>query len=302
MNNNNAIKDTREEIFTVIRVNRKHNGDIYLKCKVHTGAQSNVLPIHLFRVLYPELINAEGMPRDSALQKNKVILTAYGGAEITQFGTISIPCQHKGKRFNCIFYVTETVGSTILGLKACRALDLVSLHCALETKMGHSNKVTRDDIQRPKKAEVQPVKIIKSADQADTSTQQGNQSRSYIKSSIPISSRPRIKDKEHLIEMYPECFDGSVGCFEDYTYHITLDPNVKPVVHAPRRVPLELVEKLNLELAEMEKDGVIEKVTKPTAWVKPNGRLRLCLDPKDLNEEICETTTQHSLLRRSSQS
>ena len=90
----------------------------------------------------------------------------------------------------------------MVGLKACRALDLVSLHCALETKMGHSNKVTRDDIQRPKKTEVQPVKIIKSADQADISTQQHrSQSRSYIKPSVPISSRPRIKDKEHLMDV-----------------------------------------------------------------------------------------------------
>jgi hypothetical protein len=43
----------------------------------------------------------------------------------------------------------------------------------------------------------------------------------------------------------------------------------------------------------MEKNGVIEKVTKSTDWVnyivireKPNGRLCLCLDPKDLNEAI----------------
>lgn len=86
--------------------------------------------------------------------------------------------------------------------------------------------------------------------------------------------------------MYPECF-------EYYTYHITLDPKVQPVVHAPRRVPLELIDKLNCELAEIGKDGVIEKVTKPTDWVNslvirenPNGRLCLCLDPKDLNEAI----------------
>ncbi|CAB4002393.1 Hypothetical predicted protein, partial [Paramuricea clavata] len=230
-----------------------------------TGAQSNVLPIHLFRVLYPELINAEGMPRDGAPQRSDVILTAYGGSEITQFGKILIPCQHKRGKFNCIFYITDAVGPAILGIKACRALELVSLHCALETKSVSS-------------------KDNKSAT---------NRSRNYIKPSVPITSRPRIKDKEHLIEMYPECFDGSVGCFEDYTYHITLDPKVQPVVHAPRRVPLELVDKLNFELNEMEKNGVIEKVTKPTDWVnsivireKPNGRLRLCLDPKDLNEAI----------------
>ena len=43
----------------------------------------------------------------------------------------------------------------------------------------------------------------------------------------------------------------------------------------------------------MEDKSVITKVTKPTNWVnslvireKDNGRLRLCLDPKDLNEAI----------------
>jgi hypothetical protein len=130
----NLNNTTSEEIFTTLRVNRKNNGDINLKCKVDTGAQSNVLPIHLFRVLYPELINAEGMPRDGALQRSDVILTAYGGSEITQFGKILIPCQHKRGKFNCIFYVTDAVGPAILGIKACRALELVSLHCALETK------------------------------------------------------------------------------------------------------------------------------------------------------------------------
>ena len=281
---------TREEIFTTLRVNHKNNGDINLKCKVDTGAQSNVLPINLFCVLYPELINAEGMPRDGALQRSDVILTAYGGSEITQFGKILIPCQHKRGKFNCIFYITDAVGPAILGIKACRALELVSLHCALETKSVQEKNVSRDVAQGSSEEEVKPSKSVRFADQAKIINQQQNRSRSYIKPSVPITSHPRIKDKERLIEMYPECFDGSVGCFEDYTYHITLDPKVKPVVHAPRRVPLELVDKLNFELNEMEKNGVIEKVTKPTDWVnsivireKPNGRLRLCLDPKDLN-------------------
>jgi hypothetical protein len=180
-----------------------------------------------------------------------------------------------------------------LGIKACSALELVSLHCALETKSVQGKSVSRDVAQGPSEEEVKPSKTIRFPEQAKIINQQKNRSRSYIKPSVPITKRPHIKDKEHLIEMYPECFDGSVGCFEDYTYHINLDPKVKPVVHAPRRVPLELVDKLNFELNEMEKNGVIEKVTKPTDWVnsivireKPNGRLWLCLDPKDLNEAI----------------
>ena len=93
--------------------------------------------------------------------------------------------------------------------------------------------------------------------------------------------------------MYPECFNGTVGCFDDFRYHITLDPEVPPVVHAPRRVPTQLKDKLKAELLEMESQGYIARVTRPTDWVnslvireKENGQLRLCLDPKDLNNAI----------------
>jgi len=43
----------------------------------------------------------------------------------------------------------------------------------------------------------------------------------------------------------------------------------------------------------MENQGIIARVTQPTDWVnslvlreKENGQLRLCLDPKDLNNAI----------------
>ena len=72
-----------------------------------------------------------------------------------------------------------------------------------------------------------------------------------------------------------------------------MDPKVPPVVHAPRKVPIELKDKLQAELCEMENKDIIARVTQPTDWVnslvireKENGRLRLCFDPKDLNKTI----------------
>ena len=77
---------------------------------------------------------------------------------------------------------------------------------------------------------------------------------------------------------------------EDYKIH--LKP-AQGVVHAPRRVPVHLREPLKAELKRCEKMGVITKVTEPTEWVnsivlvpKSNGRLRICMDPKDLNKVI----------------
>ena len=47
------------------------------------------------------------------------------------------------------------------------------------------------------------------------------------------------------------------------------------------------------KLHKLEKDGIVEKVTEPTPWissmvnvVKPNGKLRICLDQKDLNRAV----------------
>ena len=68
---------------------------------------------------------------------------------------------------------------------------------------------------------------------------------------------------------------------------------VPPVVHYPRRVPVALREPLKEELDTLIQQGIIAKVDRPTDWVnscvcvtKPNGKLRLCLDPKDLNKAI----------------
>ena len=70
----------------------------------------------------------------------------------------------------------------------------------------------------------------------------------------------RIADTDGLKRQYPEYFHG-IGKF-DGTYHITVDPNVPPIVHPPRRVPFKLKDDIQKELAEMEQQGIITKVRK----------------------------------------
>ena len=55
---------------------------------------------------------------------------------------------------------------------------------------------------------------------------------------------------------------------------------------------MSLKEKIKDELDRMEKAGVIVRQTEPTDWVnnmvavvKPN-KIRICIDPRDLNEVI----------------
>ena len=66
-----------------------------------------------------------------------------------------------------------------------------------------------------------------------------------------------------------------------------------PTVHPPRRLPHAIKDELKKELNKMEENNIVEKVTSPTHWVnslvviqKPNGKLRFCLDQRDLNNAI----------------
>ncbi|XP_060070555.1 uncharacterized protein K02A2.6-like [Ylistrum balloti] len=89
---------------------------------------------------------------------------------------------------------------------------------------------------------------------------------------------------------YSDVFEG-IGKLEG-KYHLVVDPTVPPVVHAPRKVPIALRDRLKAELDRLESMNVITPVTEPTAWVssmvmvvKPE-KIRICIDPKDLNKAL----------------
>ena len=101
----------------------------------------------------------------------------------------------------------------------------------------------------------------------------------------------RIASTSDLVSAYPDRFAG-IGNFKG-SFHITVDRTVTPIVHAARRCSIQLHDEVKAELDSMEQLGVISKVTVPTDWVssliysrKSNNKLRICLDPKDLNTAI----------------
>ena len=232
--------DDRDEIFAKVAVcipGQEHRNTSIL-AKVDTGAQGNILPTRVFKKM--------NIPPD-ILRPSTTMLTAYNGTGIPQDGKVELQCRYKeGEWLKESFYVADTPGPIILGLPSCKALHLVSLHCAVQT--------------------------------------------------TSKSAKPTVQSTKNLLDTYPEQFDR-IGHFPG-KYHIVLDPYAEPVIHAPRKCPIHLREELKAELQKMVEDDVIKKVDEPTAWVssltysrKANGQLRICLDPKDLNQAIrrCHT-------------
>ena len=230
--------DTRDEVFAKVstRVPGMEKCKTSLRVKVDTGAQGNILPLRVFKKM-PLSTNI--------LACTNTILTAYNGTNIPQQGVLELPCKYKDSEW-CTetFFVADTPGPIIMGLPSCRALNMVTLNCAIE------------------------------------------------KTSTPAApQQPKVNSTDDLQKLYPQQFDR-VGHFKG-KYHIVLDPDAVPVIHAPRKCPIHLRDELKAELEKMKNDDIIMRIDEPTEWVnslaysrKSNGQLRICLDPKDLNQAI----------------
>ena len=106
-----------------------------------------------------------------------------------------------------------------------------------------------------------------------------------------LGNLPSIKSSEDLRQLYPDRFEG-IGKLPG-KHCIPIDKSVPPIKHAPRRTPIQLKQAIDSGLEAMESLGVIRRVNEPTNWVsslvyppKANGDVRICLDPKDLNDAL----------------
>ena len=95
--------------------------------------------------------------------------------------------------------------------------------------------------------------------------------------------------RRELKKKYPHLFQGTGTIPGVHT--IVLKDGATLVVHAPRRVAVAKREHINKELDRRVEVGFLAKVDEPTDWVyslviaeKSNGKMRLCIDPKDLNK------------------
>ena len=141
----------------------------------------------------------------------------------------------------------------------------------------------------------QVISDPKSRKKAQSVTEQPSRSPPPLGSRFnPIYMEPgsvSINSTRDLQALFPNSFD----CIGDMQgeYNIKTDPTVPPVQHRRCKVPIEYKEEIEKELAEMVQQKIITKQTEPTPWVsslmypkKANSKLRICLDPKDLNKAI----------------
>ena len=106
--------------------------------------------------------------------------------------------------------------------------------------------------------------------------------------SIPVTQPPPIVVK------YMDVFTGLGKLPVEHDIKLLSGTNrVDPVICAASRLPFRLEDRVNKKLDEMEDAGIITPVHEPTEWAsrmmvvgKPDGDVRICLDPSELNKAV----------------
>ena len=303
--------DLRSEIFADVKIQDR---PIRIRAKVDTGAAGNLIPVRIF-----ERLCEAGVVTEKDLKKSNTTLRSYTGEKIVQKGRIALPLQYGVEKVKADFFVCQTEGTPILGLKTSQELKLVVINVqairveetdktkkketvkrSVTVKETDKRSVTVKETDKRsvtvKETDKKPVEETDKTKDLDEAAEDMVELKEKFKEEIEKKETVKIYDCkikgiQHLKDMYPDRFSG-LGNFKE-PYKIEIRNDAQPVIHPPRKCPIQLRPEIEKQLEEMELLGVIEKVIKPTDWVnsltyvrKANGKLRVCLDPKDLNKAI----------------
>ena len=196
---------------------------------------------------------------------NDVQVVGYSKQMVEIVGKITVNCTHLNTTKRCVFYVTNLTDSKILlGLTFCKVFNLVKIICYDNC----SCKKVAVDILNEFPAGLDVPKPKQKQDQVRLPP-------------IDIHTKLRPDCKTHIMELFPELFDG-IGTIKDVIVKLNVDDSITPVIQPPRKIPQVMLDLLKQEIERMITLGVIRKldINQATDWChnlvlvcKPNGKL-----------------------------
>ena len=206
-----------------------------------------------------------------------VKISGYGENTIEYIGTCVFKVSHNNHQKDVLFFITNMNDTkVILGAKSCQELNLVKIVC--------------DDKCPCKTAELMSIN-----QEFPVGLSVPDAKPRIVLSPVDLNMKIDVADpKAHIMNLFPDLFEG-VGTMENMQVHLDVNPEVEPVVQAPRKIPHSIMELLKAELDCMLKLGVVRKlhINEATDWVhnlvlvrKPNSKLRVCLDPHTINKAL----------------
>jgi hypothetical protein len=265
-----------------------------IEFKMDTGAEVNVLPKKLLHKMYGNNFQLNPTP---------IVLEVYGGSLLRPVGSIVIPnCKLNNISLDLEFIVADVESVPLLSLQSCENFKLVKR--TTSSNLSSRRKVYKVSLN----ASVNAAVVYNGPDslKPDCSPKQYfkiNKAKKKVHFAKPLvtymikhhssQSLPYSPvNLDNLLSRNNDVFTTEVGCFPG-KYSININENYKPVAIPSRRVPHKIKPRYEAYLKELCNNGIIKKCSNPQGWISPvvlvektNGSLRLCLDPKYLNEAM----------------
>ena len=251
--------------------------------KADTGADVNLINRETFNQLFDSKV----------LKPTPIKMENYGNSAIKVLGMFHAFLRWKEKVYQQLFYVTDCDRSlNLLSRDACYTLGVLKPCYTVEKRTQCTEPRTPGAERKPRM-------------QAGSDAPMRNGGKPTDSSRKHSISQKQLQDcpitKQDILQVYSDVFTG-IRKFPGPPYKFQLKDDAKPARHAPRKVPIHLQDAFHREIRNLEKLGILEETKDVTEWVnsfvimekkapdvsksQPDRKLRICLDPRDLNEAL----------------
>ena len=270
-----------------------------MRARLDTCTDVNIMPALVYKLVFHD-------PNFEKLTPNKLQIGTYTNDTVKIVGTCKLYLVHPDTKIlaETIFYVATNDGSVLLSCKSTLALDLIQPRSRLDYLPPRASLITStQDHPRKTKQVLAPAQIHRSKQlstqsktKVEASTAPNAQDSQKVSTMKQYKPHKMITSKDQIMRLYPDVFDG-IGKFLGPPYTIHLDPSIQLKQTPCRPVPIHLKEAFKKEIDKMLQAGVLKPVTEATPWINNfvlveskdksgNLKLRICLDPTNLNKAI----------------
>ena len=285
---------------TTLKGNNADQSTVLLKAD--TGADVNLMNRKTFNQLF-------GAAKE-VLKPTPIKMENYGNTAVKVLGMFHAFLRWKDKVYRQLFYVTDCDRSpNLLSRDACYILGVLKPCYTVEktTSKNTTKNTSSPTVNACTKGDV-VAKSFHHQKMNGSEEKLSNNSNKWSILQSQLQGDPLTK--QDILDIYSDVFTR-IGKFPGMAYKFQLKENAKPMRHAPRKVPIHLQDAFHKEIRNLEQLVILEETKDVTEWVnsfvivekkapvdsckiptnsnssqRHSKQLRICLDPRDLNEAL----------------
>ena len=290
---------------TTLKVNNADSPQSTVLLKADTGADVNLMNRKTFNQFFGEA--------KEVLKPTPIKMDNYGNTAVKVLGVFHAFLRWEGEVCRQLFCVTDCDRSpNLLSRDACYILGVLK-PCYTVEKTTSKNATTKTTSSPTVNASTKGDVVAKSFHHQKMNGNEQKLSNNSNKWSINQSQlQADPLTKQDILNVYSDVFTRT-GKFPGMPHKFQLKENAKPTRHGPRKVPIHLQDAFHKEIRNLEQLGILEETKDVTEWVNSfvimekkapvdpckiptnsnssqghskDRKLRICLDPRDLNEAL----------------